>query len=159
MTERVEQWICIKFCSLNIPTQKLCGWFRSPCYGQLMIGSFITTTHLLMHHISCSFLGEHQITQVTQIPYSPDLVPCDFWFFSKLKSPFKEKRIKTIEEIQENTMGQLMATGWTVWGPKVPTLKGTEASLSYEQCFLYLLPKMSLFFILHGCIPSWPTCR
>ena len=27
----------------------------------------------------------------------------------------------------------------TVWGPKVPTLKGTEVSLSYVQCFLYLL--------------------
>ena len=29
--------------------------------------------------------------------------------------------------------------GRTVWGPKVPTLKGTEASLSYVQCFLYLV--------------------
>ena len=26
----------------------------------------------------------------------------------------------------------------TVWGPKVPTLKGTETSLSYVQCFLDL---------------------
>ena len=41
--------------------------------------------------------------------------------------------------IQENTMGQLMATRRTVWGPTVPTLKGTEMSLSYVQCFLYLV--------------------
>ena len=27
----------------------------------------------------------------------------------------------------------------------MPTLKGTEVSLSYVQCFLYLLQKMSLF--------------
>ena len=27
----------------------------------------------------------------------------------------------------------------TMWDPKVSTLKGTEASLSYVQCFLYLL--------------------
>ena len=31
------------------------------------------------------------------------------------------------------------AVGRAVWGPKVPTLKGTEASLSYVQCFLYLV--------------------
>ena len=34
----------------------------------------------------------------------------------------------------------------TVWGPKVPTMKRTEASLSCVQCFLYLLQLMSLFF-------------
>ena len=27
----------------------------------------------------------------------------------------------------------------TAWGPKVPPLKGTKASLSYVQCFLYLV--------------------
>ena len=35
--------------------------------------------------------------------------------------------------------GQLMVIGRTVWGPQVPTLKGTETSLSYVQCFLSLL--------------------
>ena len=32
-----------------------------------------------------------------------------------------------------------MATGRTVGGPKVPSLKGTEVSLSYVQCVLYLV--------------------
>ena len=39
---------------------------------------------------------------------------------------------------------------WTVWGPKMPTLKGSEASLSYVQCFLYLvfsLINVSIFYI------------
>ena len=50
MTERVEQQICPNFVlSLNIPLEKLFGWFRS----QLVIGTFITTTCPLMHHISC----------------------------------------------------------------------------------------------------------
>jgi len=35
------------------------------------------------------FLAMHHITQVCQPPYSPDLVPCDFWLFPKLKSPLK----------------------------------------------------------------------
>ena len=61
-----------------------------------------------------SFLAKLQITQVTQLPYSPDLAPCNFWLFPKLKSPLKGKRFQTIDEIQENIMGQLMAIGRTV---------------------------------------------
>ena len=72
-------------------------------YGQLVTGSFITTMHPLLHHVLCRiFLAKHQITQVTWPPYSPDLVPCDFWLFPKLKSPLKGKRFQTISEIQEN---------------------------------------------------------
>ena len=55
-----------------------------------------------------SFLAKHPIAQVTQPHYSPDLVPCDFWLFPKLKSPLKGKRLQTIDEIQENMTGQLM---------------------------------------------------
>ena len=107
-------------------------------YGQLVIGSFIMTTHPLMHqHLLQSFLVKHQITQVNESPYSRDLAPCDLWLFLKLKSPLEGKRFQTINEIQKNMTGQLMAIGRTVWGPKAPTLKGIEALLSYVQCFLY----------------------
>ena len=54
---------------------------------------------------------KHQITQVTQPPYSPDLVACDFWLFPKLKSPLKGKRFQTVDEIQEIKMRQLMVIG------------------------------------------------
>ena len=84
-------------------------------------------------------LVKHQITQVTQPCYSPDLVPCDFWLFPKLKSPLTRKRFQTVYEIQENTIRQLVAIRRIMWGPNVPTLKGTEASLSHVQCFLYLI--------------------
>ena len=60
-------------------------------------------------HLMQSFLAKHQTTQVTQPPYIPELVPRDFWLFPKLKSPLKGKRYQTINEIQENMMGQLMA--------------------------------------------------
>ena len=124
---------------LNIPLWKLFWWFRRL---QLQV-----TGDWQLHHnnkatlASClmqSFLTKHQMTHVTQPPYNPDLVPCDFWLFPKLKSPLKGKRFETIDEIQENTTGQLMVTGRTVWGPKMPTLKETGASLSYVQCFLIL---------------------
>ena len=56
---------------------------------------------------------------------------------------------RTVNKIQENMLGQLMETGRTVWGPKVPTLKGTEASLSYVQCFLYLVSSSINVSIFH----------
>ena len=141
MTEQVEQLICINFVSsLNILLQKLFGWFRRPqlwATGDWQLPHDNIPAHA--SRLVQRFLVKHQISQVTQPHYSPDLVPCSFWLFPKLKSPLKGERFQTINEIQENTMGQLMGIGRTVWGPKVPTLKGTEASLSYVQCFLYLL--------------------
>ena len=56
-------------------------------YGQLVIGSFTTTTWPThASRLIQSFLVKHQIT-----PYSPDLVPCNLWFFPKLKSLLKER--------------------------------------------------------------------
>ena len=93
----------------------------------------------MMGHGIKFFLAKYQITQTIQLHYSWHLACYDFWLFPKLKSLLKGKRFQTIDEIQENMMGQLMAIGRTVWGPKVPTLKGTEASLSYVQCFWYCI--------------------
>ena len=138
MTERVEQWICIKFCiKLEHSSAETIEMIqKSAAMGNwwLAASSLWCAWSYIM---SCAeFLAKHQIIQVTQLPYSPDLVPCDLWIFPKLKSPLKG--FQTIDKIQENTMGWLMEIRRTVWGPKVPTLKGTEASLSYVQCFLYL---------------------
>ena len=81
--QRVEQGICIKFVgSLNIPLWKLFEWLRRP---QL----WVTGDWQLHHnnppahasHLVQSFLSKHQIIQVTQPHYSPDLVPCNFWLF------------------------------------------------------------------------------
>ena len=107
-------------------------------------GYFITT--LLKH---AEFFWETSNHQATQSSYSPDLAPCDFWLFPKLKSPLKGKKFQTVHEIQENRTGQLMAIGRTVWGPKVPTLKRIEASLSYVQWFLYLVSSSVNVSIFH----------
>ena len=39
------------------------------------------------------------IKTVHPCPYSPDLVPCDFWLFPKLRGC---RRYETIEEMKEN---------------------------------------------------------
>ena len=57
--------------------------------------------------------------------------------------------IQVIDEIQENMMGQMMVIGRTMWSPKVPTLKETEAPLSYVQCFLYLVSSSINVTIFH----------
>ena len=152
ITEWVERWICINFVwSLNLPLWKLFWWFRR-------LQLWVTGDWQLHHnnvptHASClvqSFLAKHQITQVTQPCYSPDLESCDFWLFPKLKSLLKGKRFQTMDEIQENMIGQLMAIGRTVWSPKVPTLKGAEASFSYVQCFVYLVSSSIDVSIFHS---------
>ena len=142
MVKQVEQQIRIKFCikleHSSMETIQMIqeaaatgNWWlaaSSQQYAQSRITSCV------------EFFSEHQITQLTQPPYSPDLGPYDFWLFPKLKSPLKGERFQTVDEIQENMTGQPMAIGRTVWGPKVSTLKGTEASLSYVQCYLVSSP-------------------
>jgi hypothetical protein len=39
------------------------------------------------------FLAKHHINQVCQPPYSPDLAPCNFWFFPELKIPIEREVI------------------------------------------------------------------
>ena len=140
ITEQAEQQICIEFCiKLEHPSGKLFTRFRK--WQLRATGDWQLYHDNAPTHASClmqSFAVKHWIIQVTQPSYSPDLVPCNFWLFPKLKSPLKGKRCQTINEIRENMTRQLMVIGRTMGGPKVPALKGTEASLSYVQCF-YLL--------------------
>ena len=35
-------------------------------------------------------------------PYSPELAPCDFWLFPKLKSALKGQRFADLSDIQRN---------------------------------------------------------
>ena len=46
------------------------------------------------------FMTKHHITQVFQLPYSPDLALCDFWLFTKLKSPLKRRRFLNVTVTQ-----------------------------------------------------------
>jgi transposase len=47
------------------------------------------------------------LAAVRHPPYSPDLAPCDFWLFPKLKMTLKGKRFETIEDIKSNTTDRL----------------------------------------------------
>ena len=139
MTEQAEQWKCVKFCIKLEHSSMETIWVIQKAAA--MGNWWLTASSQQCTHSSimspAEFFGKTSNHLVTQPHYSPDLALCDFWLFLKLKSSLKGKRFQTFDEIQENTTGQLMVTGSTVWGPKGPTLKGTEASLSCVQCFLY----------------------
>ena len=110
-------------------------------YGQLVIGSFIMTMCLLMHLISCRvFWWNIKSTPKWLSPLQPRFGALWLLDFPKTKITFEREEILDHQwDSGKYEMGQLMVIGRTVWGPKVPILKGTEASLSYEQCFLYFV--------------------
>ena len=150
MTEPVEQQICIKFCVKLEHSSTGIIWMiqKAAPMGNWWLAAS-------SQQCSCSCITSHEefFWQTwnhpsDSAPYSPVLVPCNFWFFPKLKSPLKGKKFQTVYEIQENMMGQVMTIGRTVWGPRVPTLKGTETSLSYV-CFLYLVSSSINISIFH----------
>ena len=124
--------------SLNIPLQKLLRWFRSP---QLWAWWLVASSqHICSRIMSCAeFFGKISNHSGDSALLQPRFGDLQLLAFRKTKSPLKRKTFQTVSEIQENTTGQLTAVGRTMWGPKVPTLKGIEVSLLCIQCFLYLL--------------------
>ena len=112
---------------------------------------------------SCAeIFGETSSHPGDSAPLQPRFGALQLLAFPKNKITFEWKRFQTILEIQENTTGQLMVPGRTVLGPKVPALKGTEVSLFYVQCFLYLLSciffNKCLYFLYYmgGYLPDRP---
>jgi hypothetical protein len=54
-----------------------------------------------------TFLAKNQTPVLQQAPYSPDMAPCDFWLFRKLKRPLKGTRFQTREDIMAATTAEL----------------------------------------------------
>ena len=61
-------------------------------YVQLVIGSFLTTMHLVMHQVSCTFLAKHEITPLTA-PLQPRFGTLWLLAFPKLKITFEREEI------------------------------------------------------------------
>ncbi|EFN77077.1 hypothetical protein EAI_02958, partial [Harpegnathos saltator] len=53
------------------------------------------------------FLVKHNTVVMPQPPYSPDMAPCDFFLFPKLKRTLKGQRFSTIDEIKAKSQIQL----------------------------------------------------
>jgi hypothetical protein len=75
----------------------------------------IARTWLLHHdnapcHTAVSindFLAEKSMPVVPQPPFSPDLSPCDFFLFPRLKNHLKGRHIGTFDNIQKSVTDEL----------------------------------------------------
>jgi histone-lysine N-methyltransferase SETMAR len=65
----------------------------------------------ILHHDNISahdefrvreFMATNSIPNMEHPPYSPDLAPCDFWLFPKLKNSLKGQRLAYLSDIQRN---------------------------------------------------------
>ena len=48
------------------------------------------------------FLAKNYTTKMDHPPYSPELAPCDFWLFPKLKNALKGQRFANLSDTQHN---------------------------------------------------------
>ena len=63
----------------------------------------ILTADQKQQRVAQQFLAKNKIAVILLPPYSPDLAPCDFFLFPKMKMKLKGRRFDTTEEIQAET--------------------------------------------------------
>jgi hypothetical protein len=84
-----SNWACRKFAD---------SWMlnhdNAPCHTAISVNEF---------------LANKSISVVPQPPYSPDLSPCDFFLFPKLKSHLKVRHLGTVDNIRKVVTYQLRA--------------------------------------------------
>jgi len=56
------------------------------------------------------FLTKNRMTTASHHPYSPDLAPCDFFLFPRMKRDLKGKRFQNVDEVKEKTTEALKDT-------------------------------------------------
>jgi len=54
-------------------------------------------------HLVQQFLAKHGTAQLQQPPYSPDLAPCEFFLFPRLKKVLKGHRFEATEDTKRNS--------------------------------------------------------
>jgi hypothetical protein len=59
----------------------------------------MTTSRLTLSVFTQQFLEEQKMAVMPHPPYSPDLAPCDFFLFQKMKLKLKGHRFDITEEI------------------------------------------------------------
>ena len=133
MSEFVKQRSAIKFCLRNEISVAEPFRMLQKAFGDLIMSHTIGISRESLNTVSKDILADnsrflhHNIAPshtalvlrdhfdknsahiVPQPPYSPDLAPCDFWLFPKLKRPLRGHRFNTIEGIQAESKKALKA--------------------------------------------------
>lgn len=67
-----------------------------------------TVRHVMLHHdnaaphtakVVTKYLNQEKVDILPHPPYSPDLAPCDFFLFPKLKKELKNKKYDKVENL------------------------------------------------------------
>jgi len=73
--------------------------------GAAVIGSFTTTMPLSTRPSSVQhFLAKNNMTVIPHHPYSPNLVPCDFFLFPRMKGQMKVKHFADVTEVKKKML-------------------------------------------------------
>ena len=156
------------------------GWERqykenSHSYGQLVMGSFIKTTYLLVHQSHTEYFGKTLNHPGDSVPLKPRFSTLKLLAFSKTKIKFEReeisdcwwnsgkyekvadgdsnKRFCRVFSTVEETLGELCEV------PRCLRWRGLRHHFQIYNisCILYLLQWTSLFFTVHGRILSGQT--
>jgi len=64
----------------------------TPCHTSLLVWQFLSNKNIMV---------------CPHPPYLPDLTPCDFWLFPKVKMTMKGKRFESFQDTEAATTAQL----------------------------------------------------
>ena len=164
---QMTEWICIKFCinleHSSMETIRMVQKAADRGNWGLAASTWQDTNS---YQASRGVFGETSNHLGNSAPLRPRFGALWLLNFSRTKITFERKEISdwlwdsgSWWQLQQRILWSGRDAGRTVWGPKVPTLKGTEGSVSYVQCFLYLVSSSINVstFIGHGWILSGHT--
>ena len=91
--------------------------------------------------ILTEFLAKNETEDIAQPPYSPDLAPCEFFLFPKLKYPLRVTRHELIEAIKRNSLKFVLSQ-------KGPILKAIIV-LKYIKMFFFYPVRVKFDQMVH----------
>ncbi|EGI66262.1 FLJ37770-like protein [Acromyrmex echinatior] len=87
-----------------------CGWIDKECVRQILHNNFnmkkvcakmVPKILTFEQQEARKNLSKYSISVLDHPPYSPDLAPCDFYLFPKVKSALKGTRFESVEAVKE----------------------------------------------------------
>ena len=93
---------CHEICAKTI--HGFCTTIMQPAHTSLLVREFV---------------AKNNTVTMPQLPYSPDMAPCDFFLFPKIKRTLKGRRFTAIDDIKSASLKELKAI------PKI----------EFEKCF------------------------
>ena len=129
-------------------------------YGQLVIGSFITTTCPLMYHISCRVFWQNiKSSRWLILPTTQIWCPVTSGFSKNQNHLWKGRDFRPLMRFTKIRQDSWWRLGELCEVPVCLLWRGLKGHCPVYNvsCILYLYQYISLFFILHGWIPSGQT--